>query len=190
MPLKLSPPSSTHSLTGKKWILMENGGMEGESIVHNLGSARGIDLHAETSWESLSDPLTLGEMEHAVERTRVALKKGERIGIIGDYDADGITGAAQLLRFFRRKGMEPTVILPHRERDGYGVKEKFLDALHAKDVTLLLTVDTGISHTKEIAYARNLGIDVIVLDHHSPPAELPDAILVHPALPLTPYPLP
>ena len=196
MSLPSTVSAALHSLTGKRWVLPSS--LRKGSVVEILAKARSIDLHAEVSWESLSDPLTLGEMKRAVERTRFALQKSksgrpwprENIGIIGDYDADGITGAAQLLRFFRRKGVEPTVILPHREKDGYGVKEKFIDALHAKGVTLLLTVDTGISHTKEIAYARNLGIDVIVLDHHSPPAELPDAILVHPALPLTPYPLP
>src|SRR3989344_7497388 len=189
MSLPSTVSAALRSLTGKRWVLPSSScearvrlPATSPTIVDALAKARSIDLHAEASWESLSNPLTLGEMERAVERTRAALKKKEKVGIIGDYDADGITGAAQLLRFFRGKGLEPTVILPHREKDGYGVKEKFIDALHVKGVTLILTVDTGVSAVKEVAYARSLGIDVIVLDHHSLPAELPDAILVHPKL--------
>ncbi|HLC76434.1 MAG TPA: DHH family phosphoesterase [Candidatus Peribacterales bacterium] len=138
---------------------------------------------ASHSYADLLDPLQLGEMTSAVERIRSAVKQKETIGIIGDYDADGITGTAQLVRFFRRHGIEPHVILPHRQRDGYGIKKSFIDALHAKGVTLILTVDTGISHAAEIAYARSLGIESIVTDHHSLHGELPNAIILHPKTP-------
>jgi len=162
--------------------------MDGGNIVFSLGESRGIDLSA-LSWGHLSDPFLLGDMEEAVFRTRSALQKKEKVGIIGDYDADGITGVAQLVRFFRRNGVEPLVILPHRERDGYGVKEEFIRSLHANGVSLLFTVDTGISAMQQTSLARSLGMDVIILDHHSPAPELPDAILVHPALLTTNYSL-
>src|SRR3989344_5118987 len=111
MSLPSTVSAALHSLTGKRWVLPSS--LRKGSVVEILAKARSIDLHAEVSWESLSDPLTLGEMKRAVERTRFALQKSksgrpwprENIGIIGDYDADGITGAAQLLRFFRRKGL-------------------------------------------------------------------------------------
>ena len=150
------------------------------SLPQSLAVVRGIDLSRTPSWENLPDPFTLGEMEKTVERIKSAIKLQEGIGIIGDYDADGITGVAQLVRFFRRHGREPHVILPHRKKDGYGIKRSFIDALHAKNVTLLLTVDTGISHTEEIAYAKSLGMEVIVTDHHTMKEELPDAIILHP----------
>ena len=96
-----------------------------------------------------------------------AVKEKETVGIIGDYDADGITGTAQLVRYFRRNEMEPVIILPHRERDGYGVKKGFVDTMKAQEVTLLITVDTGIGYPQEIAYARSEGMDAIVTDHHA-----------------------
>lgn len=149
-------------------------------LIESLAQKRGINLSRGASWENLPDPFTLGDMETAVTRIQKALQGKEVIGIIGDYDADGITGTAQLVRFFRRHGAEPQVILPHRQRDGYGVKRSFISSLHAKNVTLLLTVDTGIGHVAEIAYARSLGMDVIVTDHHTMKEEVPDAILLHP----------
>ena len=179
--LEYSPIPPLLSFTGKRWLF----GKEmppASSLIECLAVQRGIDLAQIPSWAGLPDPFTLGDMETAVSRIQNALQKKETIGIIGDYDADGITGTAQLVRFFRRHGTEPQVILPHRQRDGYGVKKSFIDALHQKNVTLILTVDTGIGHVEEIAYARSLGMDVIVTDHHTMKEEVPDAIILHPQL--------
>ena len=77
----------------------------------------------------------LGQMQSAIERVQTAIKRKETIGIIGDYDADGITGTAQLVRFFQRHGIEPHVIFPHRQRHGYGIRREFIDAYHARGVT-------------------------------------------------------
>lgn len=174
-------PVSPLSFTSKRWVLAPER-VKGVSLVDHLARLRGIDLSVGVSLQTLGDPFAFGDMQEAVERTRRALQAKEKIGIIGDYDADGITGVAQLVRFFRRHGVEPIVILPHREKHGYGVKREFIEKLHTEGVTLLLTVDTGISSVEEIAFARERGMDVIVLDHHALSAELPQALLVHPSL--------
>ena len=153
---------------------------DGKSLNELLANKRGIDLGQTPSWNNLKNPMTLGEVEKACDRIKKAIAQKEPVGIIGDYDADGITGSAQLVRFFRRHGIEPEVILPHRQKDGYGVKKEFIDSLHKKNVTLILTVDTGISHADEVAYARSLRIDVIITDHHTLHGEKPNAIIIHP----------
>lgn len=122
-------------------------------------------------------------MSRATERVRGAIAAHETIGIFGDYDCDGITATALLVRFFRRHGVEPVVRLPHRVHDGYGLSRSMVEECAARGVTLLLTVDTGITAVEEIAAAAERGIDVIVTDHHHVPAEVPQALaLIHPAL--------
>ncbi len=123
-------------------------------------------------------------MHGAVDRIEAALTKGETIGIFGDYDADGITGTAQLVRFFRRRGTEAVVFLPSRLLDGYGLKEASVDEIAAKGVTLLITVDTGVTAHAEIAALKAKGVDVIVTDHHRPRGGRPPAFaVIHPAVP-------
>lgn len=125
----------------------------------------------------------------AAARIQEAMQCGERIGIFGDYDCDGITSTAQLVRFFRRRAIEPVVRLPHRLHDGYGLKRQHIDAFYAAGTGLVITVDTGISAGDAITRARELNIDVIILDHHHVPAELPNAFgILHPAL--CDYPVP
>lgn len=121
-------------------------------------------------------------MEQACERIQKAVSRKEPVGIIGDYDADGITGSAQLVRFFQRHGIEPHVILPHRQKHGYGVKKEFIDSLQQKNVTLIITVDTGISHADEVAHAGSLGLDVIITDHHTLHGDKPESIIIHPRI--------
>ena len=133
--------------------------------------------------DTLQDPNVFPDMEKAVERIRQALEVGEQVGIIGDYDCDGITATAQLVRLFERHGIQPFVRLPHRVRDGYGVHNEMIAECHMAGVTLLLTVDTGIAAHEEVAEASARGIDVIVTDHHSIPQTLPDAYaILHPEL--------
>jgi len=122
-------------------------------------------------------------MPRATERIHRAIAVRETIGIFGDYDCDGITATALLVRFFRRHGVEPVVRLPHRVRDGYGLNPSIVEESAARGITLLLTVDTGITAVKEIAAASARGIDVIVTDHHHVQDEVPQAFaLIHPAL--------
>ncbi len=122
-------------------------------------------------------------MPQATERIRSAIAAHETIEIFGDYDCDGITATALLARFFRRHGVAPVMRLPHRVHDGYGLNPSIVKECAARGVTLLLTVDTGITAVQEIAAASALGIDVIVTDHHHVQDEVPHALaLIHPAL--------
>ena len=157
------------SLTGKRWVVKRLGAAgSGAALVQLLARERGLQDMLSGERQTLSDPMLFPEMGRAVERIHTAVEHRESIGIFGDYDADGITGVAQLVRYFRRHRTEPIVRLPHRQRDGYGLKSAIVQELHAKGVKLLLTVDTGIAAHEEIALATELGIDVIVTDHHQP----------------------
>lgn len=170
--------SSLLSFTGKRWNLRRSG--ETTDIVSLLRSERGLM----DATSKLSDPFLFPHMAKAVSRIERAVAARETIGIFGDYDADGITGTAQLVRYFRRHGVEPISYLPHRAKEGYGLKNVSIDALAAKGVTLLITVDTGIGAKNEIAYAKTLGIDTIVTDHHHLHGDAPKAhAILHPKIP-------
>jgi single-stranded-DNA-specific exonuclease len=130
-------------------------------------------------------------MERATGRIREAVTRGETIGIFGDYDCDGITAVAQLVRFFRRQNIEPWVRLPHRVRDGYGLTEDIVQECIDAKISVLITADTGIGAVQEIAKLSDAGIDVIVTDHHHVHEEVPPAYaIVHPALSSHPLPHP
>jgi single-stranded-DNA-specific exonuclease len=152
-------------------------------IVTELRKERGI---IDDPTAKLFDPFLFPEMTKAVTRIHEAIAEKEIVGIFGDYDADGVTATAQMVRYFRRHGLEPVVYLPDRMKDGYGMKKHSIDLLKTKDVTLIITVDTGITAHTEIAHAATLGIDVIVTDHHRPQKGRPPACaVIHPTLPTT-----
>ena len=116
--------------------------------------------------EHLRSPMLFREMGRAAERVVVAMARGELIGIYGDYDVDGISGSALLIRFLRELQVEPLLHIPHRLRDGYGLNERGIRQLASGGAKVIITVDCGgVSH-REIGLARSLGIDVIVCDHH------------------------
>lgn len=116
--------------------------------------------------EHLRSPMLFRQMPAAVERVTQALSRKEQIGIYGDYDVDGMSGSALLVRFFRSLGCSPELFIPHRMTDGYGLTERGIRKLSAAGVNLMITVDCGgVSH-REIAVAGQLGIDTIVCDHH------------------------
>ena len=114
----------------------------------------------------LRSPLLFRDMGTAAARVGTALRRGERIAVYGDYDVDGISGSALLVRFLRELGSEPILHIPHRLRDGYGLNEAAVRDLAAAGARLMITVDCGgVSH-RELACARDLGVDTIVCDHH------------------------
>ena len=184
------PSMHLFSLTGKRWTLdRPDPVVPSSDFVETLARARGIDS-ATQDVQKLSDPFLFPDMEKAVSRIERAIAEGETIGIFGDYDADGITGTAQLVYALRRHGVEPIAYLPDRVVEGYGLKNASVDALKAKGVTLLITVDTGIASATEVAYAESLGIDTIITDHHRPHGRVPKALaIIHPLLP-APFPNP
>jgi single-stranded-DNA-specific exonuclease len=126
----------------------------------------------------LPSPFEMADMEPAVRRLIEALRNKEQIGLWGDYDVDGTTGASVLVSFLREIGAQPIYHVPHRIDEGYGLNTDGLRRLHERGVSLVVTVDCGISNAQEIAAAHEMGLDVVVVDHHQPPAELPPALAV------------
>ncbi|MCZ8514621.1 single-stranded-DNA-specific exonuclease RecJ [Paenibacillus filicis] len=144
-------------------------------------------LHGGT--DQTHDPFLLDGMDRAVERIRRALEHGERIRVYGDYDADGVSSTTLMVHLLRMLGASFDYYIPHRVHEGYGLNCPALDAARERNVSLIITVDTGISAVDEIAYANSLGLDVIVTDHHEPPESLPGAYaLINPKKPGCPYP--
>ncbi|MBW5447903.1 single-stranded-DNA-specific exonuclease RecJ [Cohnella sp. CFH 77786] len=139
--------------------------------------------------EGLENPLLMKGMPEAAERIRRAIADGERIRVYGDYDADGVTSTALMIRLFGSLGANFDTYIPHRSLEGYGLNLPAVDAAAGAGISLIVTVDNGISAVEPIAYAREKGIDVVVTDHHEPPAILPDAVaLVNPKQPDCDYP--
>lgn len=135
------------------------------------------------SLHRLSDPFLLPDMERAVARIEGALRSKERIAIFGDYDVDGVASTCLLLDFFRLIDYPVEYRLPHRLSEGYGLRLETVEDFASKGVELLITVDNGSSSRGPIARARELGIDVVVTDHHEPSADPPEpAAFVNPRL--------
>lgn len=129
------------------------------------------DLH-------LHDPLLMTDMAKGARRLADAILSGERIAVWSDYDCDGIPGAVLLHDFLKKAGANFENYIPHRHLEGYGVSTPGIEKLAASGVTLIVTVDSGITDLEPIARAKELGIDVIVTDHHLPKETLPDAFAV------------
>jgi single-stranded-DNA-specific exonuclease len=127
---------------------------------------------------SLRSPMLFGEMQTAARRILDALRRQERIAIYGDYDVDGITSSTQLVSFLRELGCEPILHIPHRMRDGYGLKATALRELGERGARLVITADCGAAAHAEIAEGARLGLDLIVCDHHQNPAVRPPALAV------------
>lgn len=125
-----------------------------------------------------TDPFELADMEKAVERIADALENFEKIAVFGDYDADGVTATALLYSYLESQGGNVVCRIPDRQSEGYGMSADAIRALHADGVKLIVTVDNGIAAAKETELAKELGIDMIITDHHTPGAVLPDAIAV------------
>ncbi|HEY3276244.1 MAG TPA: single-stranded-DNA-specific exonuclease RecJ [Syntrophorhabdaceae bacterium] len=124
--------------------------------------------------EDLSDPFLLPDMEKAVARMMEAVRTHEKVCLYGDYDADGVTSVALMVNFLTRLGMNPAVYLPER-KEGYGLNLKAVEKIKEDGATLLVCLDCGSTNIEEIKRAGELGMDVIVIDHHEPGEELPSA---------------
>jgi single-stranded-DNA-specific exonuclease len=154
------------------------------TIIHNRMKYWGdqtleaVRRFLDPSLKQLPDPFLLPDMDRGAERLAEALVEGQKIGIFGDYDVDGTVGSALLGRFLRKLGAEPVIYQPDRQREGYGVNAGAVELLAEQGVQLLVTVDCGITSVKEVARANELGMDVIICDHHEPKEELPAAYAV------------
>lgn len=149
-----------------------------------------IDEFLNPDYGSIHDPFLFKNMGKATDLIFKCLKKGEKIVVHGDYDADGVDAAALLMLTLKKLGgTNQEVFIPHRETDGYGLNSKTVQYLHDRGAKLIITCDCGISSVNEIKLAKELGIKTIITDHHSMPPKLPvaDAIL-HPLVPGETYP--
>ncbi|MEE9399453.1 MAG: DHH family phosphoesterase, partial [Dehalococcoidales bacterium] len=140
--------------------------------------------------KSLSaDPFLLPDMHQAVARIYQALLSGEKIAIYGDFDADGITATALLVQGLTALGGKAIPYIPHRLTEGYGLKKAALEYLHQQGISLVVSVDCGITSLPEVKKARRMGLDVVITDHHTPLPEIPPAVaIVNPKLPNSSYP--
>lgn len=140
--------------------------------------------------EKLHDPFLMKGMHKAVERIRQAIIKQEKVLIFGDYDVDGITSTSIMVSFLKEVGMEQVFYqIPDRFRDGYGLKSVVVDFCREQNISLLITVDCGITSVSEVDYANEAGIDVIITDHHECKSEIPSAVAVlNPKQPDCTYP--
>lgn len=145
----------------------------------NIKTQEAIDEFLNPDWsQDVHDPYLFRDMKKAVERIYEAIGSKQKIGIFGDYDADGVSATVMLATTFKKLGAEPEIYLPHREREGYGVNNEAVKYLASKGVKLLITCDCGIANVNQIAYANSLGLEVIITDHHQQQAELPQAYAI------------
>jgi single-stranded-DNA-specific exonuclease len=141
------------------------------------------------SWDDLPDPLLLPDAKVAVQRLLQAIERQERILVYGDYDVDGVTSAALWYQTLTKLRARVQVKVPHRKRDGYDIRVPVVDAAHRQGVSLILTCDCGIQAHAVVERASELGIDIIITDHHEPGEEVPRALaVVDPHLPHSQYP--
>src|SRR5260370_438377 len=128
--------------------------------------------------DHLHDPMALADMPIAVERIMAALERKEKIAIHGDYDVDGVTSTVILRRALELLGGDVIHFIPERLKDGYGLQPVAIERLHADGVKLVISVDCGIRGAEAGRRARELGVDLIITDHHEPDTELPPAVAV------------
>ncbi|MBI5756853.1 MAG: single-stranded-DNA-specific exonuclease RecJ [Nitrospirae bacterium] len=140
--------------------------------IRDITSARDF---LQVSYRNLIDPFLLNDMEKAVSRITDVIRNKGRIMICGDYDVDGVTASALYIEFFKKYGVDGTLYIPDRMREGYGLNEAAVLMARSQGIDVILTADCGTTSTAPVRLAQSLGIDVIVTDHHEPPKELPDA---------------
>ncbi len=143
-------------------------------ILSNRGVTTSVQMQKfiAAKYEETPDPLTLIDMPRAVTRIQQALEQREHITVYGDYDADGVTSSALLFRALRTLKFPDAILdyhIPHRLRDGCGLNMRAIDQLKARGTQLIITTDCASSDVEQVEYARTLGIDVIITDHHHPP---------------------
>ncbi|MDM5249466.1 MULTISPECIES: single-stranded-DNA-specific exonuclease RecJ [unclassified Lysinibacillus] len=165
------------------------------AIAAKILAARGCETTADAesllnmTEASIHDPFLMHGMAEAVARIEQALENGEKILVYGDYDADGVTSTTVMLNVLLDLGADVSFKIPNRFMHGYGPNETLFREAHDEGVQLIITVDNGISGIEPIRVAKELGMDVIVTDHHEPGDELPPAdIILHPRIPEGHYP--
>ena len=179
--------------TPYKWIIAEQDHARARALGHaltlppivaHLLLLRGVETPEAAQQflypklEDLTDPYRLTDMDAAVERLLQAGRQGERITIWGDYDVDGVTSVSLLLLFLRRLGFTVDYYIPSRLEEGYGLNSDAVQQVIRQGTQLLVTVDCGISDYRQVEEARQAGVQVLIIDHHQVPEEIPQAVAV------------
>ncbi len=188
----------------KKWILKKSdsescgsliSGLKIHPVTASILSGRNVTSVSEAQQflspllTSIIDPFQLKGMNDAVKRLLVARVNNEPVCIYGDYDVDGITGTALLVSFLRETGFNSSYFIPNRFDDGYGLNCDSIKQISTLGASLIISVDCGITAVKEAQYCKELGIDLIVVDHHAPGDLIPDAAaVINPLQPGCNYP--
>jgi single-stranded-DNA-specific exonuclease len=178
----------------RKWIVNESGNpaqvrqlsseLGIDPVLSNLLVQRGVTTFDQArdffrpSLANLHDPFLMNDMDKAVDRLEKAVKDKEKIMIYGDYDVDGTTAVALIYTFLMDLTSNLCYYIPDRYDEGYGISYKGIDAAHAQGCTLVIALDCGIKAIEKVKYAKSLGVDMIICDHHLPDLELPPAIAV------------
>ncbi len=160
-------------------------------LLHNRGISRPEDFPTFLASDRslMGDPFLFADMQKAVGRLYQALLKGETIGVYGDYDADGITATAVLVQGLSLLQAKTIPYIPHRQTEGHGLTTPVLKKLQEQGATLVISVDCGVTDVAEVKRAKSMGLDIIITDHHSPLAEIPEALaIINPKLNGTQYP--
>jgi len=147
-------------------------------VNRNITNASDIKMFLEPNRSNFHNPYDMPDMEKAVDRILKAIETKEKVIIYGDYDVDGITSITVLKKFLQARGLETGFYIPNRLNEGYGLNKEAVKKIADEGYSLIITVDCGISCIDEIAYAYELGMEVIVTDHHEPLDELPKALAV------------
>ncbi len=187
----------------KKWLMPNVDKTEALRISENLNvsplaanilCARGFSYEDAKSFLSADEisfynPFLLSDMQKAVDRINLALENREKIAVYGDYDVDGISATYILFDYLKSLGADVTYYIPDRIQEGYGMNCGAIDTLKKQQITLIITVDVGITATQEVAYAKEQGIDVIITDHHALKETLPEAAaVINPKITCASYP--
>jgi len=128
--------------------------------------------------DSILDPFLMEDMDKAVKRISIAIEKKEKVAVYGDYDVDGVTSTCLVYEYLTEKGLDCDIHIPDRIDEGYGVNKNAIRDIANQGATLIITVDCGITAFKEMELAKELGVDVVITDHHECMDELPIAIAV------------
>lgn len=147
----------------------------------NLDTQERIDEFLNPDYsQDLHDPFLFKDMDAAVDKILGSISGGKKITVHGDYDADGVCGSVILVNTLKKMGADVDVYIPHREKEGYGINSQTIDYLQSLGTNLIITTDCGISNKIEIDKAKDLGIDVIITDHHHVPPNIPDCLIINP----------
>ena len=148
-----------------------------------------IDMFLEKSKDLFHDPFLMSDMEKGIDRVKKAVTEGEKVMIYGDYDVDGISSTCIMYMYLSKLNLDVCYYIPDRFEEGYGINKDAVKKAKEKNIALIITVDTGITAAEETEYAKELGIDIIITDHHECPKTLPEAFaVINPKKPGDSYP--